>query len=255
MLTPILEAADVRAATATLHIDELKGTAAAQEQARGFGAALATPGLSVIAEIKRRSPSAGDIDTDVDPARQAAAYASGGADAISVLTEPEFFGGSLDDLRSVRDAVTLPILRKDFTRNQAQVWESRAWGADALLLIVATLGEAMLEALLTLSRDIGIDAVVEAHTAEELDRAVGLGASIIGVNNRDLATFITDLAVAERLAPRIPRGTLSIGESGVSSAEGATRMSEAGYDAILVGEALVRSPDPAELVAALKSVS
>lgn len=253
MLTPILDAADVRAARSQLHIADFKRDAAGQGQARGFGASLAKPGLSVIAEIKRRSPSAGDIDADLDPARQAAAYESGGADAISVLTEPEFFGGSLEDLKSVREAVALPILRKDFTRNQAQVWESRAWGADALLLIVATLGQALLEELLALSRDIGIDAVVEAHTAEEVERAVGLGAFIIGVNNRDLATFNTDLAVAEALAPRIPRGTLSIGESGVSSVEGAARMREAGYDAILVGEALVRSSDPSALVTALKS--
>jgi indole-3-glycerol phosphate synthase len=255
MLTPILDAADVRAEKALSHIGDFKRAAGAQGQTRGFGAALAKPGLSVIAEIKRRSPSAGDIDPDLDPARQAAAYESGGADAISVLTEPEFFGGSLEDLKSVREAVTLPILRKDFTRNQAQVWESRAWGADALLLIVATLGQALLKELLTLSRDIGIDAVVEAHTAGEVDRAVGSGASIIGVNNRDLATFTTDLAVAEALAPRIPGGALSIGESGVSSPEGAARMREAGYDAILVGEALVLSPDPAALVTALKSAS
>jgi len=255
MLTSILEAADVRAAHAQLNTADFEHAAAARGEARGFGVALAKPGMSVIAEIKRRSPSAGDIDADLDPARQAAAYESGGADAISVLTEPEFFGGSLEDLESVREAVAIPILRKDFTRNQAQVWESRAWGADAVLLIVATLGDTLLEGLLTLSREIGIDAVVEAHTADDLDRAVGLGASIIGVNNRDLATFKTDLAVAESLTTRIPPGTLSIGESGVSSPEGAARMREAGYDAILVGEALVRSSDPSALVAALKSAS
>jgi indole-3-glycerol phosphate synthase len=253
MLTPILDAADARAAQAQLDIADFKRAARAQRQARGFGAALTKPGLSVVAEIKRRSPSAGDIDADLDPERQAAAYESGGADAISVLTEPEFFGGSLDDLKSVREAVTLPVLRKDFTRNQAQVWEARSWGADALLLIVATLDQTLLEELLTLSRDIGIDAVVETHTAEEVDRAVDTGATIIGVNNRDLATFRTDLAVAETLAPRIPSGTVSIGESGVSSPDGAARMRLAGCDAILVGEALVRSSDPSALVTALKS--
>lgn len=253
MLTPILDAADARAARARLHVDDFKRAARAQGQTRGFGAALELPGLSVIAEIKRRSPSAGDIDANLDPPHQAAAYESGGADAISVLTEPKFFGGSLQDLKCVREAVTLPILRKDFTRNQAQVWESRAWGADAILLIVATLGQSLLDELVTLSRDIEIDAVVEAHTAEEVDRAVDVGATIIGVNNRDLATFTTDLAVAETLAPRIPIGTLSIGESGVSSVEGASRMRAAGYDSILVGEALVLSSDPASLVTALKS--
>jgi indole-3-glycerol phosphate synthase len=154
---------------------------------------------------------------------------------------------------AVREAVSLPVLRKDFTRNEAQVWESRAAGADAVLLIVSTLGQSLLGRLLTLSADLGIDAIVECHTAVEIDRAVALDASIIGVNNRDLATFRTDLAVAENLASLVPEGVVSIGESGVSSAEGAARMRSVGYDAILVGEALVRSSDPAALVAALKA--
>jgi indole-3-glycerol phosphate synthase len=209
--------------------------------------------VSVIAVIKRRSPSAGDIDTGLDPVGQALAYEAGGADAISILTEPAFFGGSLEDLIAVREAVSLSVLRKDFTRNEAQVWESRAAGADAVLLIVATLGQSLLGRLLTLSTDIGIDAIVECHTAVEIERAVALDASIIGVNNRDLATFRTDLAVAENLASLVPAGVVSIGESGVSSVEDAGRMRSAGYDAILVGEALVRSSDPAALVAALKA--
>jgi indole-3-glycerol phosphate synthase len=255
MLAPILDAADVRAAEANLHIDRFKHEAASRESARGFAAVLEKPCLSVIAEIKRRSPSAGDIDMELDPVVQASAYEAGGADAISILTEPKFFGGSITDLMAVQEAVTLPVLRKDFTRNKAQVWESRASGADAILLIVATLAHDLLEELLSLSLDIGIDAVVEAHTGAEVDRAVECGASIIGVNNRDLKTFRTDLAVAEALAPRIPAATVSIGESGVSSVEGATRMRLAGYDAILVGEALVRSSDPAAFVGALKGAS
>lgn len=253
MLAPILKVADARAAEAESNLDLLTRAAIGQDRPRDFSGALAAPGLSVIAEIKRRSPSGGDIDTGLDPVGQALAYEAGGADAISILTEPAFFGGSLEDLIAVREAVSLPVLRKDFTRNEAQVWESRAAGADAVLLIVSILGQSLLGRLLTLSADLGIDAIVECHTAVEIDRAVALDASIIGVNNRDLATFRTDLAVAENLASLVPEGVVSIGESGVSSVEGGARMRSVGYDAILVGEALVRSSDPAALVAALKA--
>ncbi len=208
--------------------------------------------MGIIAEIKRMSPSAGDINIGLDPVNQALAYQAGGADAISVLTEPQFFGGSLTDLVIVRDAVSVPVLRKDFTRNEAQVWEARSAGADAVLLIVATLTDDVLERLLELSRDIGIDAITEVHTSSEIVRALDAGASIVGVNNRDLSTFVTDLSVAEGLAHLLPKDVVSIGESGVSSVEGAARMHACGYDAILVGEALVRSGDPAGLVASLK---
>ncbi len=252
MLSPILTAADARAEEAAGRIDVFKRAVADQTPVRGLAGALVAPGLSVIAEIKRRSPSAGDIDAGLDPVAQAIAYEAGGADAISVLTEPEFFGGSLDDLVAVRDAVSIPVLRKDFTRNEAQIWEARSAGADAVLLIVATLTEDTLRRLLRLSRDIGIDAIVEVHTKDEVESAVAQRAAIIGVNNRDLATFHTDLAVAETLAPHIPDDVVSIGESGVSSVEGAARMRAAGYDAILVGEALVRSPDPEVFVSELK---
>jgi indole-3-glycerol phosphate synthase len=252
MLAAILEAADVRAAEAQQNMGRLVMAAQAQDPARGFARALGVPGLSVIAEIKKRSPSAGDINPILDPVARAVAYEAGGADAISVLTEPDFFGGSLDDLVAVRDSVSIPVLRKDFTRNEAQVWEARAAGADAVLIIVATLDQGAVTRLIDLSRDIGIDAIVEVHDADEVVRADVAGASIIGVNNRDLATFRTDLVVAEKLAPQLPQGVLSIGESGVSSFVGASRMRTAGYDAILVGEALVRSADPTSFVTALK---
>jgi indole-3-glycerol phosphate synthase len=144
------------------------------------------------------------------------------------------------------------VLRKDFTRNEAQIWEARAAGADAVLLIVATLTQSRLEDLVSVANDVRVDVIVETHSASEIERAVAAGAVIIGVNNRDLSTFTTDLSVAEDLAPLLPAGVVSIGESGVSSVEGAARMRSAGYDAILVGEALVRSPDPAGLVTALK---
>ncbi len=221
---------------------------------RDFRNAIAKPGLSVIAEIKRRSPSAGDINIGMDPVERAIAYEAGGADAISVLTEPHFFGGSLDDLRAVREAVSVPVLRKDFTRRPSQVWEARAAQADAILLIVAALTDSALTELLELSRHIGIAAIVEAHTHDEVVRAVDVGADVIGVNNRDLHTFVTDLSVAEGAAALLPATCLSVAESGVSGPDGAGRMAAAGYDAILVGEALVRSEDPAGLLSSLKAI-
>lgn len=255
MLDAILSAADLRAEVAASVMPGFKSEAEAKPAVRSLRSALAKPGLSVVAEIKRRSPSAGVIVTDLDPVHQAVAYEVGGADAISVLTEPHFFGGSLDDLVAVREAVTLPVLRKDFTRNEAQIWEARACGADAVLLIVATLNQAVLEVLVAVAMDVGVDVIVETHTADELERAIAAGADIIGVNNRDLSTFRTDLALAESLAPQIPDLVVSIAESGVSSLAGAARMRAARYDAILVGEALVRASDPAALVAELKGAS
>jgi indole-3-glycerol phosphate synthase len=214
--------------------------------------ALTGPGLGVIAEIKRRSPSRGLINPDVDPSAQARAYVAGGADAISVLTEPEFFDGSMADLEAVRAAVEVPVLRKDFTMAPAQIWEARAGGADAILLIVAALEQRALEELVGVAQDVGVDAIVETHDAQEVERALSAGARIVGVNNRDLTTFVTDLAVAESLAGSLPGDVVTIAESGVSDSAGAARMASAGYDAILVGEALVRSGDPARLVSDLK---
>ncbi|MCP3999261.1 MAG: indole-3-glycerol phosphate synthase TrpC, partial [bacterium] len=220
---------------------------------RPFGAALAQSGLQVIAEIKRRSPSRGDLNMGLDPVVQALAYEAGGAAAISVLTEPEYFGGSLDDLESVRAAVSIPVLRKDFIIDRRQVEESRATGADALLLIVAGLSVEDLSLLLRECDRVGIEALVEAHNEVEAEIADAAGAQILGVNNRDLATFDTDLAVAERVAPGLAGGRVLVAESGVSSPAGATRMAAAGYDAILVGEALVTSSDPAILIGQLKA--
>ena len=252
ILDEILHSADARADVAAIDIERFKAGAEIAPRARSFAAALERPALGVIAEIKRKSPSAGDIASTLDPVAQAIAYQAGGADAISVLTEPDYFGGSLDDLEAVREAVTIPILRKDFTRNGAQIWEARAAGADAVLLIVATMDDATLVDLVEEADDVGIDAVVEAHSVEEVKRAEAAGASIIGVNNRDLTTFVTDLAVAEAAAPFIRRDVVGVAESGVWDVEGAARMRRAGYDAILVGEALVRHRDPAAFVAELK---
>jgi indole-3-glycerol phosphate synthase len=223
-------------------------------EARDFAAALARPGLQVIAEIKRRSPSRGDLNMGLDPVATALAYEQGGASAISVLTEPEFFAGSLADLMRVRAAVGVPVLRKDFIIDPRQVEESRIAGADALLLIVAGLGEARLRELLAECVTVGIEALVEAHSEAEAAVAAEVGAVIIGVNNRDLATFRTDLAVAEHVAPRLAADRVLVAESGVSNQAGARRMAAAGYDAILVGEALVTTADPAALIAELISV-
>ncbi len=231
----------------------LQRAAEASDPPRDFKAALTRPGLAVIAEIKRRSPSAGMLAGDLDPPRWALRYEEGGAAAISVLTEPDYFAGSLHDLEAVRDTVGLPLLRKDFIVEPAQVWEARAHGADAVLLIVAILSDAELAELMAETREAGMAALVEAHTAAEADRALSAGADVIGVNNRDLTTFVTDLATAEAVAPRLGPDVVRVAESGVSDPASAARMAIAGYDAILVGEALVRSEDPAALIAALRS--
>jgi indole-3-glycerol phosphate synthase len=252
VLTKILDNAARRALEAQMRLDEFVDVANAASPARSLSEALSADGLSVIAEIKRRSPSAGDIDAMLDPSSQSLKYVAGGASAISVLTEPDFFGGSLADLESVRNVVDVPVLRKDFTLDGAQIWEARAAGADAVLLIVAALSEMLLSELIDVAAQVGVDAIVEAHTGHEVNSAVAAGARIVGVNNRNLATFITDLSVAESVVELLPSDVVTIAESGVSDVEGARRMRDAGYDAILVGEALVRSENPAGLVAALR---
>jgi indole-3-glycerol phosphate synthase len=217
-----------------------------------LAAAIEEPGLSIIAEVKRRSPSRGDLAPGLDPAAVARSYEQGGAAAISVLTEPEFFGGSTEDLRAVREAVSLPLLRKDFILHPLQVWESRAIGAGAVLLIVAALDDGLLALLLETAAEASLDALVEVHTAEEAKRAIVAGATIVGVNNRDLATFGVDLAIAEALAAEIAEVPLRVAESGIFTGSDATRMKAAGYQAVLVGEALVRAGDPAALIGELR---
>ena len=215
---------------------------------RSFTAALSAPGVSVIAEVKRRSPSRGTLNADLDPARQALLYERGGASAISVLTEHDYFDGSPADLRDVRGAVGLPALRKDFIIHPAQVWESAAMGADAILLIVAILDDATLAGLLTEASEAGLPALVEIHSAIEAERALSAGAPIIGVNNRDLRTFEVDLATAEALAPLIGDQAIRVAESGIHTPDDVARMATVGFDAVLVGESLVRADDPVELL-------
>lgn len=210
--------------------------------------------LAVIAEVKRRSPSAGDIREDAAAEEIARAYAKAGAAAISVLTDREHFGGSLGDLETVSEHVGVPLLRKDFTLHPLQVYEARAAGASAVLLIVRLLDVAELSELGALAHELGMSALVEVHDEDEVGRALLSGARIIGVNNRDLATFTTDLAVTERLAALVPASVLLVGESGIRSAGDAARLAAVGVDAVLVGEALMRAGDPAAVVSAMSAV-
>jgi indole-3-glycerol phosphate synthase len=212
-----------------------------------FAGALLGARVSVIAEVKRASPSAGAIaDPSTDAAGTATAYERGGASALSVLTEGRHFGGALEDLIAVRAATGLPILRKDFIVDAAQVTESRAAGADAILLIAAGLTDAELAELLAAAREQGMAALIETHTERELERAIGAGAGVIGVNSRDLETLEVDLGRALALMARIPEGAgVRVLESGVRTSDDVLRAADAGADAVLIGEALMRANDPA----------
>jgi len=225
--------------------------------ARGFRAAIETVAASgdiaVISEIKRRSPSKGDLAPGLDPAELAGQYERGGAACLSVLTDVNFFGGSIEDLVAARAACTLPVLRKDFTVSARDVCDARIMGADCVLLIAAALDQAELESFLKLSRAIGFDALVEIHDEAELDRAVAAGADLIGVNQRDLVTFAVDTERAVRMAPQMPAGVVRVAESGITGPADAAVLAAAGYHAVLVGEHLVTSGDPEGGVAALRS--
>jgi len=232
----------------------LLARASATPPARDFAAALRSAPPAVIAEVKRASPSAGAI-ADADPAALARAYEAGGAAAISVLTEPHHFHGSLADLRAVRLACRLPVLRKDFLVHPAQVIESRAGGADAVLLIAACLSGFELEALLATAADVGVAALVEVHAEADLERALGAGAPIVGVNARDLETLDVDEERALALVRRVPGDRAVVFESGISRREQVERAVEAGATAVLVGEALMRSADPGAKVAELRGAA
>lgn len=201
--------------------------------------------VNIIAEFKRRSPSKGIIRADADPTALARAYERGGAVAVSVLTEEDFFAGSLADLEAVRQAVNLPILRKDFVFDEYQVWESAAAGADAVLLIVAALSDDELYSLRRLAEDqLGLDALVEAHSSEELKRALAAGAKMIGVNNRNLRNFDVSLDVSAQLASEAPEGVILISESGIGNHDDLIRLKDLGYRGFLIGETLMRAEDP-----------
>ncbi len=218
---------------------------------RDFAGSLRRPDghLAVVAEIKRRSPSKGDLDPDLDPSKRASDFESGGASALSVLTDGPYFGGRAQDLTLTREAVALPILRKDFVIAEIQLFEARALGADAVLLIVAALDDATLRDLREAATDLGLAALVETHDEAEIERALSAGARIVGINNRSLQSFSEDLGIAERLGSLLPTEVIRIGESAVRTVADAQRMADAGLDAVLVGEAFSRCPDPAALCA------
>ena len=231
--------------------DLLRQTALDAPPPRDFTAALWKHDgrVAVIGELKRRSPSKGDLAPDLDPGPTAKAYEAGGAVALSVLTDRLFFGGAVADLQAARDATTLPCLRKDFTLDEVQVYESRAIGADAILLIVAAIpDDALLADLHALAIELGLSVLVEAHDASEVERALRAGALVVGVNSRDLSTFAEDLGLATGLSTTIPPEVIAVAESAIRSADDSRRVAAAGFDAILVGEALVRAEDPAALV-------
>jgi indole-3-glycerol phosphate synthase len=237
----------------TRDITELMNEALASPLPRDWKGALAKPGLSVIAEVKRRSPSMGDLAPDLDPAELALRYAAGGAACLSVLTDVDYFGGSVADLQAARSAVPIPVLRKDFTVHERDVADARIMGADAILLIVAALSEGELRRFASRAGELGLAALWEVHDEQELDIAANCGAEILGVNQRNLHTFEIDYHLADRLFDRIPSEMLSVAESGVRDSADAQRLAQIGYDAVLVGTSLVTSSNPDASIQAMVS--
>lgn len=243
-----------RASADTRHLADLIRRAEASSPARGFREALASAGdrhLAVIAEIKRRSPSKGDLNPGLDAAELARVYESCGASAMSVLTDEPHFGGSVVDLRTARESCALPVIRKDFTVDLRDVCDARIMGADCVLLIAAALSRDEIARMHELALSIGLDVLVEIHDEKELDVALAIGANLIGVNQRDLVTFAVDHDRAVRMAGQMPAGVVRVAESGVRGAEDAVALRRAGYHAVLVGESLVTSADTC---ASLKSL-
>ena len=235
--------------------DEIERRARSASAPRGFERALrakiAASKPAVIAEIKRASPSRGLIRADFDPARIAATYEKNGAACLSVLTDREFFGGAPEDLVAARGACALPVIRKDFMVDPYQVHEARAWGADCILLILDAVPDAQLRIMAALAADLGMDVLAESHDAAQLERAARLPARLLGINNRDLRTFQVDRDLAIRMRPRVPADRIIVAESGIRDAADVARLRAAGVDAMLVGETLMRAPDPAAALKAL----
>ncbi|HYA68127.1 MAG TPA: indole-3-glycerol phosphate synthase TrpC, partial [Acidimicrobiales bacterium] len=251
-LEEIMAAHRARSSADGRDVESLIERAGAMGPSRGFARALrAGDGLAVIAEVKRRSPSKGALAPDLDPAAVAADYAAGGARALSVLTDEDYFGARPGDLDAARAACDLPVLRKDFTVSEADVCDARLMGADAVLLIVAALSDAELARFATLAEHLSLDALVEVHDDGELGRALDAGARLVGVNQRDLATFEVDADRALALAGAIPDDVVAVAESGIRGAGDVMRLADAGYDAVLVGETLVTSSDRRTAVMAL----
>ncbi|HEX7127652.1 MAG TPA: indole-3-glycerol phosphate synthase TrpC [Thermodesulfobacteriota bacterium] len=249
------KASEVAAARAIRPAEDLRAAAPGVAPHRPFEAALRPrPGARprIIAEVKRRSPSKGAIRAEADPVAVARAYEAGGAAAVSVLTDARYFGGSLDDLLAVRAAVALPVLRKDFIIDAYQLAESAAAGADAVLLIVRALPGDRLGRLLDESRRLGLEALVEVHDAAEMAAAAAAGATVIGINNRDLRTFTVDTGLTLRLAPLAPRGAVVVTESGIATPADIDALASAGVSAFLIGESLMRADDPAAALRRLR---
>ena len=251
-LDKILDQHRAVAAADTRSVERLLDEARSMPGARGFRSALADrPALAVIAEIKRRSPSKGDLNVELDPATMAATYERGGAACLSVLTDQPHFGGSVADLQAARAACSLPVIRKDFTVSERDVLDARIIGADCVLLIASALEPAELAGFHALATEIGLDVLVEIHDERELEHALAAEATLIGVNQRDLVTFQVDHERAVRMAGVIPDHAVKVAESGVRGAGDARSLRSAGYDAVLVGETLVTSADPAAAIADL----
>ncbi len=237
------------------NLDDLAGQASALSSTRGFRARLvqgSRESLCVIAEIKRKSPSKGVLRANLDAAHIASLYEQGGASCLSVLTDEHFFGGSVEDLQIARASTSLPVIRKDFTVSEFDVLDARLMGADCVLLIAAALTDDELSRFHDLAVQIGLEVLVETHDEHELERALNVGATIVGVNQRDLITFEVDHARAERMASLIPPTVVRVAESGVRNADDSRRLRDAGYDAVLVGESIVTSSDPVAAVRDLK---
>ncbi len=252
-LDAILDHHRRRAAEDPRDLGDLISAAKEQPTTRGFRRALADADrLAVISEIKRRSPSKGDLNADLDAATWAKSYEAGGASCLSVLTDEPHFGGSAADLIAAREATGLPVIRKDFTVDLRDICDARLMGADCVLLIVAALDDAELADFHSLSSELGIDALVETHDEAEVERALAVGANLVGVNQRDLVTFQVDQARAVRVAAALPEGVVRVAESGVRGRDDALALRGAGYHAVLVGESLVTSKDPEQAVEDLR---
>jgi len=247
---------ELAAAESRVPLDELKGRVADCPAAAAMASSLRREKggpVRLIAEIKRRSPSAGDIVAEFDPRDVAAQYVAAGADAISVLTNERYFGGKLEYLAQVKSVSPVPVMRKDFIVSPYQVWETRAWRADTFLLISDALEASLLTDLIGLGRELGMEPLVESHDEEALGRSVDAGAILLGINNRDLKTFTVDLGTTERLARYVPKGAVLVAESGITSDRDVSRLLAAGVQAILVGESLMRAGDKSELVVRFKA--
>ena len=246
---------EVAANRVAMPLAAVQARAAASSPARDFAAAVAGPPVRIIAEVKRASPARGVIRQDADPAAAARRYEAAGAAAVSVVTDRRYFNGSAEDLQAVRAAVGLPVLRKDFVVDVYQIYEARALGADAVLLIAGSIPTGDLAALGRLAVDLGMTPLYEAHAEAEVDEVLACGARVVGINNRDLKTLMVDLGTTGRLRPRIPAGVVVISESGVETPDDVARVCRAGINAILVGTALMASPDPSAHLRALRAAA